>query len=72
LERINVSEDPKAETFSVYEADEQGKPLKLERSFDTVAEVLAHCDNLDKPRVIRVGDKYFSVDGFMATHVSAG
>lgn len=67
-----MSEDPKIEAFSVYEADEQEKRVKLERSFDTVAEVLAHCDKLEKPRAIRVADKYFSLDGFMATHVSAG
>jgi hypothetical protein len=67
-----VCEDPKAEIYSVYEADEQGRPVRLERSYATVAEVLAHCDKLEKPRVIRAGEKYFSLDGFMATHVSAG
>ena len=67
-----MCEDSKAEIFSVYETDEQGKPVRLERSYGTVAEVLAHCDNLEKPRVIRAGEKYFSLDGFMATHVSAG
>jgi hypothetical protein len=67
---INVSEAPDAKTYHVYEADERGKPVRLERSYDTVAEVLAHC--VDKPKVIRVGDDYFSLDGFMATHVSAG
>ena len=67
-----MCEGPTPEIYSVYEADEQAKPVRLERSYGTVAEVLAHCDELEKPRVIRAGNKYFSLDGFMATHVSAG
>jgi sulfur carrier protein ThiS len=59
-------------TYEVYEADREGNPGPFEATYDTVAEVLAHCEENVKPYAIRVDGHFLSLDRFMETHVSAG
>jgi hypothetical protein len=59
-------------TYSVYSTNDEGGPGRLEEVYDTVAEVLAPCEEQDKPYSIRVGNKFLSLDEFMASHVAAG
>jgi len=61
-----------SEVYSVYATNDDGGPGRLEEVYDTVAEVLAHCEEQDKPYSIRVGNKFLTLDEFMVAHVAAG
>jgi hypothetical protein len=60
------------QVYEVYEADSEGNPGPFEATYDTVVEVLAHCEEKQKPYAIKVGGKFLNLDDFMATHVGAG
>jgi hypothetical protein len=61
-----------SKTYSVYSAGLDGKPLILEATYGTVAEVLAHCEGRTMPFAIKVGGNFMSLDAFMKNHVREG
>jgi hypothetical protein len=63
---------PEHTIYEVYEADLEGKPGPFEAAYDTVGEVLAHCEETAKPYAIKLDGAFLSLDRFMDTHVSAG
>jgi hypothetical protein len=64
--------EEKTIVYEVYEADAAGRPLNLQGQYDTVAEVLAHCEAQSGPRVVKVGDEVLNLDIFMERYVAAG
>jgi|GEM_PF-3796732 len=64
--------DHHTQSYEVHAADSAGNPGPFEAAYSTVVEVLAHCEENQKPYVIRVNGEFLSLDRFMETHVSAG
>jgi hypothetical protein len=58
--------------YSVYAAAADGSPGAYESTYDTVAEVLAHCEEQAKRYVIKVDSTFLDVDTFMEKNVGAG
>jgi hypothetical protein len=58
--------------YSVYSAEADGTPGPYEATYDTVAEVLAHCEEQAKPYAIKVDGAFLDLDTFMEKHVGAG
>ena len=59
-------------TYDVHAASPDGVPGRFESTYDTAAEVLAHCEEEDKPYAIKVGGEFLSLDEFMERYVGAG
>jgi hypothetical protein len=59
-------------TYSVYELDENGKTGAMEASYDTVAEVLAHCEEGLKDYAIKVEGRTLSLEDFLENYAAAG
>lgn len=58
--------------YSVYSTGADGSPATCEGTYGTVAEVLAHCEEQDKPYAIKVDGVFLDLDTFMEKHVAAG
>lgn len=63
--------DQNKQVYEVHSADSDGSPGPFEAAYDTVIEVLAHCQP-SKSYAIKVEGEFLSLDNFMETHVSAG
>jgi hypothetical protein len=64
--------EEKNNTYAVYSAGLDGRPLVLQATYHTVAEVLAHCEERAIPYAIKVDGKFLSLDAFMESYVAAG
>lgn len=59
-------------SYDVYRSRQDGTRGAFEGTYDTVAEVLAHCEEQEKSYAIRVDGKLLSVAEFMERYVGAG
>ena len=59
-------------TYAVHAAEADGSPGTFEATYDTVAEVLAHCEEQAKSYAIKVDGIFLGLDDFMEKHVGAG
>ena len=64
--------DPETTTYAVYDIEANGKPGALEATYDTVAEVLAHCEEGRKAFAIKVEGRALSLDDFLENYAAAG
>lgn len=58
--------------YSVFSSAGDGSPHAYEATYDTVAEVLAHCEEQAKPYAVKVDGEFLDLDTFMEKHVAAG
>jgi hypothetical protein len=58
--------------YEVYGTKADGSPGAFEATYDTVAEVLAHCEEQAKTYAIKVDGAFLDLDTFMERHVAAG
>ena len=58
--------------YEVHAAEADGSPGAYEAIYDTAAEVLAHCEEQDKPYAIKVDGEFLDLDHFMEKHVGGG
>ena len=58
--------------YEVYAARADGSPGAYEATYDTAAEVLAHCEEQDKLYAIKVDGEFLDLNHFMEKHVGGG